>query len=142
MRDELEAREYPEPFYSMMRSPYDHILSRYWYRTRGKKKELQITLEKFISIFEETSHGTHLNAGIAMYHEYVDRYFLFEDGLRSFFDKNGFPGVEIYTCGKNRIPKDHPRLRIEDLDPKYKDLIDKKFHKDVKLYQRAVAEQR
>lgn len=116
-----------EPFYSMLRNPYDFVLSRFWYQKRGSRKDLSLS-----ELIQE------LPSPIAVYRKYVDRYFLFEKGLRAFFDELGFFGISIPEEGTQDLADTSPRLTFKDIDQKAKQLIDTKFRNDVELYRHYV----
>ena len=140
----LDREKYPEPIYAVLRNPYEYVLSRYWHRQQVKfsnklkvSKHPHCSLEEFIPDFARDVATLSI---VETYQEYIDRYFLFSDGLRSFFTAVGFPHVDIPWIGKSPVTADNPQLKIEDLDSKYKDMIDESFPKEVELYERVLAD--
>ena len=133
----LDREKHPEPFYSLIRNPYEFVLRSYWYRNRGNQPS--ISLDQYIEEYALDAKGNFMGPIIATYMDYVDSYFLFERGLENFFFQVGFPYVRVPTIG---MVKAHhtPRLKMEDLTTAQKRSIEQKWPRDVELYKRVLAQ--
>lgn len=118
----------------MLRNPYDYVLSRYWHRYKARLPEFIDSLEDYIPELASANRTHPWKSVVGMYREYVDRYFLFEDGLEAFFRAVGLEHVEIPTIGQVRAHAFGPRLQIDSLPRKYKLLIDTHFAEELELY--------
>ena len=127
--------DYSEPLYSVLRSPYDHILAKFWHLNYRRKPEFREDLDTFIINFAFNCQYNFSGPLLASYQDYVQRYFLFENGLKAFFEEVGFPDVELPHIGHTKESDDYPRMNIMQLDVKYKYVIDKLFARDVALYE-------
>ena len=128
-------KNYSEPVYTLIRNPYDYVLSRYFYSYRHAVDRSDEVLEKHIPKYSLESHSSPFGSIMCMYRDYVDRYFLYEDGPGSFFDAVGFPDVEFGKIGVRSGKLMGERLGIEEVQPVIKELIDKHFPEEVALYQ-------
>jgi len=126
---------YSEPVYTLIRDPYDYVLSRYFYKYRHAVNRSDQVLEAFIPKYSLESHSSPAGTIMQMYRGFVDRYFLFEDGIAAFFAAVGFPDVDIPTIGASSAKAQGPRLKIEDVSLKVKELINQHFADEVGLYQ-------
>jgi hypothetical protein len=140
MSDMPLLREYSEPVYTMIRDPYDYVLSRYFYKYKFPENRSDEILEKFIPKYSLESHSSPSGSIMCMYRGFIDRYFLFEDGPEAFFEEVGLGGTEVGEIGLRNCPTLGKRLKIEDVDPKVKALIDQHFAEELELY-RKVKEQ-
>lgn len=127
-------KEHPEPVYTLIRNPYDYILSRYNYEFREEARRNDEVLEKYISKYSLESHSSPFGSIMCMYRNYVDKYFLFEDGPKAFFDAVGFPDVDVGKIGMRSGQIMGERLKIEDVPPVVKELIDHHFAEELALY--------
>jgi hypothetical protein len=133
--------DHEEPVYTTLRDPYDYVLSRYWYKHKTPEAKAKNSLESYIIKYSlenrEGEYGHQFGSTIAMYRDYVDRFFLFEEGLKPIFDAIGFSGVELPEVGKPTPMQKlewGPRLRKEDISQEAKDLIEKHFAEELALY--------
>ena len=133
-----EAPIRSEPFYSVLRNPYDVIASKYWRQNRDREKDLP--LGEFLVNFRFNAKYDQFGPIIATYQDYVDRYFLYERGLQDFFTQVGFPDVEVPKIGQVNEKLYRQRTNWRHLDHKYLYAIDKLFPRDVELYRRVSQE--
>ena len=96
----LEETDGSLPVYSMMRDPLDFILAA-WSRSTCER------LEDFVETWNPDSLGE-WDGRITPYDGFVDHYFIFEDGLPSFFERVGFPGVPLGHKGRNETRTQKP----------------------------------
>lgn len=125
--------EYDEPAISLIRNPYDVVLGRYAYATRNIGRFIRNKDFGFWFDWWKPDGWNSFRDHIAQYYQYVKHYYIFEQGLEPFFRAIGFPTVEIPWIGQYEYVGD--RLKIDDLDPQHKQLIDERFSFDVELYQ-------
>ena len=59
-------------------------------------------------------------------------YFIYEDGIKAFFDAVGLPDVVIPELGRRVSRMRGPR---QPINPTVKELIDMHFAKEIELYQ-------
>ena len=88
-------------------------------------------MEQFI----QALHGDRFGAQLAIYRDYVDQYYVFENGLEAFFTAVGFPDVNIPNIGFNKIIPDHPRYRKDRMTGKDLQRIASFFKEDIDLYE-------
>jgi hypothetical protein len=123
------------PVYSLIRDPYDYVLSRYFFKYRHAVNRSDAVLEKFISKYSLESHSSPFGSKMCMYRKYVDKYFLYEDGPQEFFNAVGFPDVAFGKIGVKSGALMGERLKIDDVQPVIRELIDQHFAEEVELYQ-------
>ena len=140
----LEGRA--EPVITTIRDPYDYVLSRYWYNYKPKEVKAANPIESYIPKFSlenrEGEYGKQFGSMMCMYRDYVDRYFVFEDGLQPIFDAIGCSDVELPEVGK-LTPLQWlqwgPRLRVDEISEEAKTLIEKHFPMELELYRKVKA---
>lgn len=124
-------KEYHEPVVAMLRDPYDWILAQYarhWIsRTPTKREPMWTWLSHFNA--DLTKFG---NGRISPYYEYVDEYYLYENGVEAFLKDIGFPGVVAPKIGTQGTPE-YP-IKIDEVNPDCRGLIEKKYAEDIALY--------
>jgi hypothetical protein len=129
--DEARLREFDEPVVAMLRNPYDWLMAQYarhWISRTPKKREPMWT---WLSHFNADLIGFG-NGRISPYHEWVDEYYLYENGVEAFLKACGLRGVEVPKIGTRGTPE-HP-VKVESIYPDCRALIDKKYAKDITLY--------
>ena len=137
-----KAPNYSEPLYSVLRNPYELLASKYWHRTYKRNLEKHpFSFADFLIEVSANARYDQFGPILATYQDYVNRYFLYEDGLESFFKMVGFPDVEIPKIGRVNAELNKTRINWRHLDYKYLQAIDKLFPRDVELYKR-VTEQK
>jgi hypothetical protein len=131
----------PEPVFTTIRDPYDYVLSRYWYKFKSPDRERECSIEEYIPLYAREvrtgQFGRMFGSQMLPYRDCVDRFFLFEDGLKPIFEFIGFPDVEIETVGKNtpmQMLQWGPRLTVHDISDEAKGLIEDHFAMELALY--------
>ena len=112
------------PVYATIRNPYDQVLSWYWGPWRRSH-----TIEEFLRRSPPSRNW--IQKRLNCYDEYVDGYFLYEDGLEQIFRTLGYGNVRIDRVGVSGADKS---LLTEDVCL----LIDELLPYDVALYQRVL----
>jgi len=137
LSDMALLKDYDVPVYAFIRDPYDYVLTRYYYTHQTPESRSRQSLEEWIPQYAEESYGDEFGSIMCMYRDYVDRFFLYEDGLEAFFEAVGLSGTEIPTNGalasyqiKNGLPS------FDELENRrhVKELIDQYFAMEVELY--------
>jgi len=126
--------DYTEPVYSMIRNPYEYVLSRYHYKYKTQERRKLRSPEDFVRHYALESHGHDFGSIMCMYRNHVDRFFLFEDGLKAFFDTVGFPNVDIPKEGMHASNRILDKLTIEDVSEAFTNEVEKHFGKELELY--------
>ena len=88
-----------------------------------------MTFSEFMDYWDPAQIGG-FDKAMAPYWEYVDHYFLFEDGLEHFFQEVGFPGVPLKHKGQHETP-DYSALVA---DRELRRLVSERYVLDVELY--------
>jgi hypothetical protein len=110
------------PVYATIRNPYDQVLS--WYAPWEKQG---FTVVEFL---HRSPPGRRwIQKRLNVYDEYVDAYFIYEDGIEQIFKTLGYGIVSVPKVGTSGVDK--TRLTQEA-----RELIDEIFEYDVKLYER------
>ena len=141
----LEDRS--EPVITTIREPYDYVLTRYWYKHKTPDQKAQNTVEEYIVKFarenREGMYGRMFGSHMCLYRDYVDRFFLFEEGQRPIFEFLGFPDVEIPNIGKPSALQNlqwGPRLTVNDISEEAKRLIEHHFAMELELYRKVATQ--
>ena len=134
MSDMQLLKKYPEPVYTFIRDPYEYIAARYCYKKRSLAQRKKCTLEEFVPKYSVISRKHETGSIICMYRDYVDRYFLFEKGVKSFFNEVGLHKVEVMTLGTGESKR---LLDKPFMSNKYKRLVDEHFPEEVEIYNRS-----
>ena len=124
-------KKYSEPVYTFIRNPYEYIAARYCYKKRSLAQRKDCTLEEFVPKYSVISRKHENGSTMCMYRGYVDRYFLFEKGVKAFFSEVGFPNVEVMTLGMGESKR---LLDKPPMSNKYKRLVDEYFPEEVEIY--------
>ena len=124
-------KEYSEPVYSLLRDPYDYVLAQYYYQNPEPEKQALTSLETFVPKYGAENRDSPFGSIMAMYRDYVDMYFIYEDGIKAFFDAVGLPDVTIPELGRRVSRMRGPR---QPISPTVKELIEMHFAKEIELY--------
>jgi len=115
------------PVYATIRHPYTQCLS--WFAPWQRMH----TIETFV---HRAPPGRHwLKKRLNVYDEWVDGYFVFEEGLGKIMEKLGHPEIEVPELGKSSFDKDY-------LTDSAKKAIETVFPFDMELYRRVTAGER
>ena len=141
--------EHTEPVVTTIRDPYDYVLSRFWYAHKHEEVRAETPVEGYICMYAERNrkgqYADEFGSRMCMYRDYVDRFFLFEDGLQPIFDIFGFPDVTLPTIGKPTPMQKlqwGPRLTVHDLSDEAKELIEEHFAMELALYRQVKCERK
>lgn len=137
LADMALLKQFSEPVCTFLRNPYEYIQKRYCYKKRSIEARKRCTLEQFVPLYSERSRKEESGSVICPYHDYIDRYFLFERGVKTFFEEIGFPNVDVLTVG---VEASKQLLPPPPMSEKYIKLVDKYFAKEVSLYNRVKEE--
>ena len=109
------------PVYATIRDPYEQALSWYWvYRNRYSVSQW---------VHKSPPGRRWIQKRMNEYDEYVDAYFVYEDGIERIFKTLALPGVKVGKVGVSGTDKSL-------LDEEARAAIDDVLEYDVKLYKR------
>ncbi len=118
---------------AIIRHPYDYMMSRFAYLKRAEPEAPRHqSFAHFMRSFNPDLDQRQWGDRIAMYHEFVDHYYLFEHGVDSFLQHVGLPPKDIINVGALDMNK--WRIPVEKMPQEWKDLIDERFAADIALY--------
>lgn len=142
-KDLERLSEFTEPVVTFIRDPYDYVVSRYNYNYKNERRRFQNPMNSFILKFwNENVNWNGFGSRICPYRDYVDRYFLFEDGIEPFLEAYDLEVPEIPTEGmrvSNNINSTPGRKTVDDLDDECRAMIEKRFAMELALYRKVKA---
>jgi hypothetical protein len=120
-RDELETLNTKLPVYSVIREPFDFVMSA-WARA------LEPTMEMFLE-FWKSDCLDEWDGRMTPYDGFVDHYYLFENGLEDFFERVGFGGVPLTNKGRYETPPYKPLAQGDE------QMVRERFAADFERYE-------
>jgi hypothetical protein len=135
MEDMPKLKNYDVPVYTMIRDPYDYVLSRYSHKCMSEDRKKNCPPEEWVERYDEECHKDEFGSVMVKYRDYVDDFFIFSDGLESFFAAVGFPDVEMETLGMDERIK---KVKLSDVSADCKAMMDERFADELALYERVI----
>jgi len=125
-------KRYHEPVVALIRHPYDYIMSRWAYNKRSEERWRNASWDHWFRWFHPDLDQNDWGDRIAMYHEFVDYYYLYEDGLDDFFYHVGVNPTWVPHVGE--VDTSAWRIPVWEMEPKWRRDINKRFAADMQLY--------